>query len=494
MEIARIFEQANLTPDKPAVVHNGVSYSYAHFARWIEACRHYLAQQKLPIDSVAVICAKSLLEKWVLGLALRSLGVTTVEARNADEIRELDLRNIGSVVTTAAESPVVLEDPAVDSHWRLTRVPAEIQHIIAQCPIPKVATSGSRPGGHILRTSGTTGTYKKVLWEPTAQSLAIPSHAKMYGISIESVVYVANFGLWTGGGYRWPLFTWAMGGTVIIHQAPDVHQPLVDHELTHIMATAGILSAIIRAAGGTPRRNDATRLIVTGGTLPKAMLIAAKEHLTRQVYSLLASTEGSTLGITPIEHPDDLYWHRIHPSREVQVVDEAGTALGPGREGVVRVRPMDGLNSYLDDEAATRTFFRDGWFYPGDLGLFGDDGRLTLRGRASDVINVLGDKIATGSIEQALRDRLGAEDACIVSIPGDEGDDEVHLVIQMKGRIERADLDPVLRAEMQDILRVPVHVSFTETLPRNEMGKIRRLLLKQQLIRARAANPRTHSD
>jgi acyl-coenzyme A synthetase/AMP-(fatty) acid ligase len=195
------------------------------------------------------------------------------------------------------------------------------------------------------------------------------------------------------------------------------------------------------------------------------------------------------MAVTPLEQPDDLHWHRIHPSREVQVVDEAGNVLGPGTEGLVRVRIIDGLSGYLDDEVATRRFFRDGYFYPGDVGMLGHDGRLSLRGRASDVINVLGDKIATDPIERALQDRLGAEGVCILSIESTGADDEIHVVIQSRRPIEPPEIEVAGNAELGAIKGVPVRIVFIEKLPRNEMGKIERLVLKRQLIMARQGKP-----
>jgi acyl-coenzyme A synthetase/AMP-(fatty) acid ligase len=220
------------------------------------------------------------------------------------------------------------------------------------------------------------------------------------------------------------------------------------------------------------------------------MLAAAKRFMTRQVYSVLASTEALTMAVTPLDQPDDLLWHRIHPSREVQVVDEAGTVLGPGKEGLVRVLIIDGLTGYLDDEAATRAFFHDGYFYPGDLGMFGHDGRLSLRGRASDVINVLGAKIATDPIERALQDRLGAEGVCILSIQNTQGDEEIHVMIQPGRQMEQAEIQAAAYAELGVIKRVPVHVVLMEKLPRNEMGKIERLELRRQLTLLLPSAPR----
>src|SRR5271169_558058 len=100
-----------------------------------------------------------------------------------------------------------------------------------------------------------------------------------------------------------------------------------------------------------------------------------------------------------------------HDMTHVFTTPDTLAALLAAPKGALRRNDATRL---LDDEVATRAFFYDGYFYPGDLGMFGHDGRLSLRGRASDVINVLGDKIATDPIERALQDRLGAEGVCIL--------------------------------------------------------------------------------
>jgi acyl-coenzyme A synthetase/AMP-(fatty) acid ligase len=479
--IAKIFDKAQQRPGDTAVVYNGAAYSYGFFAQCIEVSRQYLAQQQIPTDSVAVLAEASLLDGWILGLALRTLGLTTFAARNDDEIAKLGAARVGCVVTAAPPGSIDLAQRAADSSWRVIRVPSEVGLAATHCALPTATARNARPGGHIMMTSGTTGAYKMVLRDAAMEELAIPLHAEINGITEQSIVYVSNFGLWTAGGYRWPLITWSTGGTVVIHQARDLHSPLARHDLTHMFSTPSMLAALLRASGATLRRNDSMRLLITGGALTRALLAAAKRDVTQQVFSVLAASEVLTLAVTPLDHPDDLLWHRIHPSREVQVVDEAGNVLGPGTEGLIRVRIIDGLTGYLDDETTTREFFRDGFFYTGDLGLFGPDGRLSLRGRASDVINVLGDKIATGSVERTLQDRLGVEGVCIVSIQNAAGEDEIYLVVQSARPIELAKITAAGGDKLAKIRRVPVRVVFRDKLPRNEMGKIQRLVLKQQL-------------
>mgnify|MGYP003353367339 CR=1 FL=1 len=51
------------------------------------------------------------------------------------------------------------------------------------------------------------------------------------------------------------------------------------------------------------------------------------------------------------------------------------------------------MQGYFRDPEQTKAAFRDGWFYPGDLGTLTDDGRLRLAGRSSEIVNAGGVKV-----------------------------------------------------------------------------------------------------
>ena len=482
MVIGKIFEQARATPDKTAFIHNGAACSYALFARRIAAAHEFFARQNLRAGSVAVLCIGNLPEGWVQGMALRGLGLTTVAVDSADAIANLGLGNISCVVTIAAERYPKLAALAAAARWMTLEVPARTGPGAGGFAHPPAMVQ--HPAGHIIATSGTTGAYKKILRDALAEASTLDLHAQINGISAASVVYVRDFPLWTAGGYRWPLLTWSQGATVVFQQGRDFHRPHLDCELTHAFDTPATLAHLMGAPEGELRRNDRLRLLVTGGALPRALAVAARDRLTLQVCKVLASTEALTVSVTPVEDVDDLYWHRIHPSREVEVVDEADRVLPAGQMGLVRVRILDGVAGYLDDAAASRAFFRDGWFYPGDLGVFGPDKRLALYGRVTDVLNVQGNKIGTGPIERELQDRLAVEGVCVFSLQSEGTDEEVYVAIQSRRSIAPDELKAVAQGVLGVFPRL--HFHFVDTLPRNQMGKIQRLVLKQQLLARQA--------
>src|SRR5665213_4242584 len=227
MAISTIFRHARESPDKTAVVHNDVASSYAQLAARIEACRRYFAQQDLPAGSVAVIDVDSLLDAWVFGFALRSLGLTTCALRGIEAPGDLRVGTIGCVVTVAADNRPAPENAFGERPWRSRCVPSDFE--LADVPIesPEWHPAIAQPGGHIMMTSGTTGAYKLVMRSGDMETRTLPLHAEIHGMSESSVVYVSNFPLWTAGGYGWPLIAWRAGGTVIIHQGTDLHLSLI---------------------------------------------------------------------------------------------------------------------------------------------------------------------------------------------------------------------------------------------------------------------------
>jgi len=231
------------------------------------------------------------------------------------------------------------------------------------------------------------------------------------------------------------------------------------------------------------------RLCVTAGALSQTLADEARARLTRRVYTHYGSTEAPVATMTRIEGPEDLRWHRVVPSREIQVVDEENRVLPAGQVGLVRIRLLDGVRqTYLHDEAASRAFFRDGYFYPGDLGIFRSDGRLALHGRVTDVVNILGSKVATGLIEEALQHQLQVSGVCVFSVQNETAEEEIHVAIETAQPIDQTRLAAALGSELQG---VPIaHVHFIDALPRNDMGKIQRDLLKKSAASLTAGESR----
>jgi fatty-acyl-CoA synthase len=479
--IEKIFEHAHRTPGKIAITYGGRSISYGEFAYWISYARQFLGGHDLRSGSLAVLDLDPL-DSWIIGFALRSLGLATISLPTPAMFDELNLRNVGCVITTIHDHP--LRALPADAKLKFIQVPQNPYLRNATEDVPELPRMTAPVGGHVLLTSGTTGSKKKVLIDDARLTIFGTRRAEYYCCSEGSMVNVFSFGIWTGVGYKVPSCAWSNGGSVVIHQGVDWHRSLLIDGITLAIVTPWLLSNLLDAPQDEIRRSESMKLFVGGGPLPRALASEAKARLTRHVFTLIASTEAGPWSLTPVERDEDLPLHCIHPSADVQVVDHEDRPLPAGHKGAVRIRSEDSVTGYLDDEDASRAAFRHGYFYSGDLGTFHADGRLALQGRVNNVINVLGNKMAAEAIELALQESLGVDGVCILSMQKEGTDDEFHVVIQSRRPIGKVELASAIRAQLPSVPYT--RVRFIDALPRNDTGKIDRAALRQHLSALRA--------
>jgi acyl-coenzyme A synthetase/AMP-(fatty) acid ligase len=222
------------------------------------------------------------------------------------------------------------------------------------------------------------------------------------------------------------------------------------------------------------------QISVGGGPLGHAQWIALQQAFPgasiRQAYG---TTECGGISMTPVETAADLGRLALNGETQVQIVDPDGNPVPPGTQGAVRVRSETMVRQYLDDPAATAVFFRNGWFYPGDIGVIGADGRFSLTGRFAEVINVRGDKVPPGMIEDPVKNALNAREVAALSRPSHGQLDELHIFIVEGPPLTRETIEKALKPLGGAFSKIGVHKS--ERLPRNAMGKVLYAQLRTQL-------------
>ena len=393
-----IFDRARQTPDRTAMIYNGRPLSYSLFAQRIAIARGYFARQGYFGPSHVVLAVRNLMDVWILSLALRSLGLTTAPVRLAVGLDKL-----------LAALPNVRVVTSPDESWpRLTGVCTKLGVPLLSVSLagePDVGLEAPEPrqplGGHILVTSGTTGGYKMVLISPAVDADFMRRKVDLVGLNQDSVYCIFDFGAWTEVGYTCAVSAWSVGGAVLIEQGHEEYHALSRPGITHAFLTPAMLEAVLAAPAGF-RRNEAMQIAVGGGAMTQTQIDQVKARLTPHLFNWFGSTEVGAVAYTPLDTPDDRKWHLLVPDRAVEIVDESDRAVPTGEIGRLRVGTAGGPTSYLYDEAATRDFFKDGFFYPGDLAVMRADGRIALQGRATDVINVQGTKISPAPIEERL--------------------------------------------------------------------------------------------
>ncbi len=108
-----------------------------------------------------------------------------------------------------------------------------------------------------------------------------------------------------------------------------------------------------------------------------------------------------------------------HAGVEVRIADPvSNVAQAANVQGEIQVRGWNVMKGYYkNDEANAKVFTPDGWLRTGDLGVLGEDGRLSMVGRLKDVFRVGGENVAPAEVEEVLLAHGAVATAQVVGVP-----------------------------------------------------------------------------
>jgi o-succinylbenzoate---CoA ligase len=165
--------------------------------------------------------------------------------------------------------------------------------------------------------------------------------------------------------------------------------------------------------------------------------------------------------------------HDGHP------LDGAEVTTDPGPEGEVLVRGPMLFRRYRGDPARTAAALRGGWLRTGDLGRLGPGGRLTVLGRADDLVISGGVNVHPDEVEAVLAAHPGVAEAAVAGRPDPEWGQRVAAFV-----VPRDPASPPTLAELRAFVRerlaavkAPRELVLVPVLPRSPSGKLLRRLL-----------------
>ncbi len=168
------------------------------------------------------------------------------------------------------------------------------------------------------------------------------------------------------------------------------------------------------------------------------------------------------------------------PGVEVKVCDDQGTELPRGEIGVLEVRGANVFEGYWRMPEKTAEELRpDRFFFTGDLAVQGDDGYVTIVGRAKDLIISGGFNVYPKEVEEALDALPGVAESAVIGVPHpDLGEAVVAVVAAEPGQSpEPAALTAALDGKLARF-KQPKTILVTDALPRNTMGKVQKAALR----------------
>ena len=161
------------------------------------------------------------------------------------------------------------------------------------------------------------------------------------------------------------------------------------------------------------------------------------------------------------------------PGVQARVVAEDGSELPHGEPGVLEIKGPNVFRGYWGMPEKTAEEFRpDGWFITGDIAVMADDGRVSIVGRAKDLIISGGFNVYPKEIESAIDDLPGVKESAVIGIPHPDFGEGVTAVVVAKPGAE-LDERAVIAALEGRLARykLPRALVFVDQILRSPSGK-----------------------
>ncbi|HEY5887427.1 MAG TPA: acetoacetate--CoA ligase [Acidimicrobiales bacterium] len=353
---------------------------------------------------------------------------------------------------------------------------------------------------YVLYSSGTTGKPKAIIHRAGGVLL---KHLVEHQLHCDVRPGDRMFYFTTAG---WMMWNWlvsglASGATLVLYDGSPSHPPTVLFDLADEVdvslfgTSAKFIDAIDRMGLDPARTHDlgSVRTITsTGSPLAPEGFDYVYEHVKGDVH--LASISGGTdlCGCLVAGDPSGAV-HRGEIQRpalalDIDVVDEAGTALPPGEKGELICRtpfPSMPLGFWGDDDGSRyqAAYFEriPGAWHQGDFAAWTEHGGLVIHGRSDATLNPGGVRIGTAEIYRQVEQVPEVAEAIAVG-QETEGDTRIVLFVVLR---DGEHLDDDLRDRIRRQIRanttprhVPAKVIAVPEIPRTRSGKITELAVR----------------
>lgn len=168
------------------------------------------------------------------------------------------------------------------------------------------------------------------------------------------------------------------------------------------------------------------------------------------------------------------------PSTDVKVVDDNGNTLGFGEVGELWVKGPQVMKGYYNRPDATAETITDGWLHTGDIAKMHEDGFLQIVDRKKDMILVSGFNVFPNEVEDVIAAHPKILEVAAIGKPDEKSGEVVKIFVVKKDKSLKEDELIAFCRENMTGYKVPKAIEWREELPKTNVGKILRRVLKEE--------------
>ena len=350
----------------------------------------------------------------------------------------------------------------------------------------------------LLYTGGTTGSPKAVvLTHRNLAANAAQGRAWVPGMREGEEVVLAVLPLFHAYGLTLCLtFAVSTGACLLLLPRFDVDAVLAAwrrRPATFVPGVPPIYQRLAQAARERGADLSSARYALSGAMpLPPATVALWEEVTGGLLVEGYGMTEASPVAlgnpISPARRPGSI--GVPFPSTRMRVVDpeDPTTDVAPGQRGELLLHgPQVFAGYWRRPEETAASLLPGGWLRTGDVVEVDADGYVRVVDRIKELVIVGGFNVHPSEVEAVLRAHPDIDDAAVVGLPDDTtGERVAAAVVARAGALVDTE---ALRAWARERLagyKVPSVVDLVHELPRSQLGKVLRRVVRERMARERS--------
>ena len=412
---------------------------------------------------------------------------------HADLLTEAVLAVCGNVEVIAVETPAEIAASYHIGPTALTAPGGIALWTAWLAAYPEWRETPRMVSGPMFYTSGTTGRPKGVKRKSAPPDVVASIERRTniaWGLDRKPIRAVMTGPMYHSAPNAYGLYAVRGGGLLILQPRFDAEELLAlieRHRVTHLHMVPTMFVRLLALPESTRRRHDLSSLtFVAHGSAPcppdvKQRMIDWWGPIIHEYYAM------TEIGISTCTNSAEWMSHpgsvgRALPGVSIRIVDDARNACPVGTTGEICVRSETTTRfTYHRADDKTEAVRLGDFVATGDVGHVDDAGFLYISDRKTDMVISAGVNIYPAEIEHALIGVENVRDCAVFGVPDAEFGERLVAVIERSGDVQ----EPALRAHLKSRLagfKIPREIVFTETLPREDSGKIKKRLVRQEFL------------
>lgn len=501
MTITKLFfENAKKYPDKTAIWCDGETISYKELAVLVNKWSNLLAENGVKYGEHIGILLPNNIEFVALMLVCANLGIAMVPLNptlpaNAIE-RAFNSADVNHIIGISSSLETLTPENLPDTKGIWLSMDEEVkgalsfEELIKKAPDTPIESSKITGNEALIltMTSGSTGEPKPIVLTQKNKIDRAFAACELYSVTKEDNILAAT-PLYHSLAERLVLMPLLIGATSILMPrfSPSMWLKCVkEQRVSFTIAVSSQLSQIAEfLTSPFLPEIDTLRCIVSSSAL-------LENHIKSELLAKLKCDFHECYGTSEIAIATNLNIQdsktklksvgKAAPNVDVKILKEDGTYAGVNEPGEIICRtPMLFSGYYKLPDLTKKAMFGE-YFRTGDLGKLDDDGFLTFLDRKKDLIITGGINVYPKDVETVISEFPSVEECAAVSLPDDRLGEiiAVALVPKQGQEIDLRALKFHCAKYLADFQQ-PRKYFIIEKLPRNNMGKLTKHVLVEQL-------------